>query len=127
MTALGIDPVITETGTVLRLSGELDLATVADAEDALVADRERGSEAASPSISATSGSSTRRGCGSSCRRTRERSNTTVRSRSSGRPTPVHRVFVLTRLDERLPFEDAADPLPGKRPMTVLELTSRRAA
>ena len=27
---------------------------------------------------------------------------------------VHRVFVLTRLDERLPFEDAADPLPGVR-------------
>ena len=35
MTALGVDPVITETGTVLRLSGELDLGTVAEAEDAL--------------------------------------------------------------------------------------------
>ena len=85
MTALGMDPVVAETGTVLRLTDELDLATVAEAEDTLFRIETR-VQAASPSICVTSGSSTRRGCGSSCRRTRERSNRTDSSRSSGGPT-----------------------------------------
>jgi len=77
--------VITETGTILRLSGELDLGTVAEAEDALFRIENEG-RGGITSISATSGSSTRPGCGSSCRRTRERSNRTDSSRSSGGPT-----------------------------------------
>lgn len=36
MTALGLAPVDTPTGTGARLSGELDLSTVAQAEDAFV-------------------------------------------------------------------------------------------
>ena len=111
MTALGIDPVITETGTVLRLSGELDLATVADAEDALVRIESEGRGGITLDLRylAFIDSTGLRFILSAHARAVEHGRPFAIIRASD---AVHRVFVLTRLDERLPFEDAPDPLPG---------------
>jgi anti-sigma B factor antagonist len=111
MTALGIDPVITETGAVLRLSGELDLATVADAEDALVRIESEGRGGITLDLRyvAFIDSTGLRFILSAHARAVEQDRPFAIIRASD---AVHRVFVLTRLDERLPFEDAADPLPG---------------
>ena len=111
MTALGIDPVITEAGTVLRLSGELDLATIADAEDALARTESEGRGGITLDLRylAFIDSTGLRFILSTHARAVEQDRPFAIVRG---PDVVHRVFVLTRLDERLPFAEAADPSPG---------------
>ena len=111
MTALGIDPVDTETGTVLRLSGELDLGTVAEAEDAplRIENEGRGGITLDLRYLGFIDSTGLRFILSAHARAVEHDRPFAIVRASD---TVHRVFVLTRLDERLPFVGAADPLPG---------------
>ena len=111
MTALGIDPVITESGTVLRLSGELDLGTIAEAEEALsrIENEGRGGLTLDLRYLGFIDSTGLRFILSAHARAVEHDRPFAIVRG---PDAVHRVFVLTRLDERLPFAEAADPLPG---------------
>jgi len=111
MTALSVDPVVTETGTVLRLSGELDLGTVAEAEDALFRIENEGPGGITLDLRylAFIDSTGLRFILSAHARAVEQDRPFAIVRG---PDVVHRVFVLTRLDERLPFSDAADSLPG---------------
>jgi anti-sigma B factor antagonist len=111
MTALGIDPVITENGTVLRLSGELDLGTIAEAEEALsrIENESRGGLTLDLRYLAFIDSTGLRFILSAHARAVEQDRPFAIVRG---PDVVHRVFMLTRLDERLPFSDAADSLPG---------------
>lgn len=106
MTALGIDPVTTDTGTVLRLSGELDLGTVAEAEDALlrIENESRGGLTLDLRYLGFIDSTGLRFILSAHARAVEHDRPFAIVRA---PDAVHRVFVLTRLDERLPFADAA--------------------
>ena len=109
MTALGVDPETTESGTVLRLSGELDLGTIAEAEDALfrIENEGRGGITLDLRYLGFIDSTGLRFILSAHARAVEQD----RQFAIVRGPHVHRVFVLTRLDERLPFSDAAS-LPG---------------
>jgi anti-sigma B factor antagonist len=110
MTALGVDPVIAETGMVLRLSGELDLGTVAEAEDALARIENEGPGGITLDLRHLGfiDSTGVRFILSAHARAVEQDRPFAIVRGSD---AVHRVFVLTRLDERLPFSGAAS-MPG---------------
>ena len=111
MTALGVDPEITATGTVLRLSGELDLGTVAEAEDTLFRIENDGPGGITLDLRYLGfiDSTGLRFILSAHARAVEQDRPFAIVRGAD---AVHRVFVLTRLDERLPFSDATDSLPG---------------
>jgi len=115
MTALGLAPVDTPTGTVLRLSGELDLSTVAQAEDALF-QIENGTDGHLTLDLRYLGfidSTGLRFILSAHARAVERNRPFSIVRG---PDAVQRVFLLTRLEERLPFTDPADqPTDGVEP------------
>ena len=111
MTALRVDLEITDAGTVVRLSGELDLGTVAEAEDALFRIEDEGPGGITLDLRYLGfiDSTGLRFILSAHARAVEQDRPFAIVRG---PDVVHRVFVLTRLDERLPFSDGADSLPG---------------
>jgi anti-sigma B factor antagonist len=108
MNTLRIDTAPAGAGTVLTLTGELDLSTVGLAEDALfqIENETRGPLSLDLRQLVFIDSTGLRFVLSTYARAAEwgRELEIVRG-----PDPVHRVFVLTRLEERLPFVEAPGP------------------
>jgi anti-sigma B factor antagonist len=113
MMSFRIEPVTTGGGSVLRLTGELDLSTVAQAEDGLFQIENRGSGPITLDLRSLGfiDSTGLRFILMAHTRALERDRPFAIIRGSD---TVHRVFRLTRLDERLPFVDAG-PATGGEP------------
>ncbi|MGA9160960.1 MAG: STAS domain-containing protein [Actinomycetota bacterium] len=114
MDPLRIDTARTAAGTVLSLAGELDLSTVGLAEDALFQIENEVEGPLSLDL--------RRLVFIDSTGLRFVLTAHARAAEHGRPfeivrgpDPVHRVFLLTRLEERLPFVDAPGASGGGGP------------